>query len=188
MKLKEILAKHSVDSAELLSDLEAFVDGMDTIPKSRFNEVIKQRNEAKADLAEKESQVTDLSAKVNTLTEKEKELAAYKTKWEKTETERFENIKTKWENESKIFDIDETDKRFEKVNGVKDSFIFGTEEKPLTQPDIEKNLEKLNLLKKTGVFEVPSSGADFDKGKPKDKPKPTVRDEKNAYLSMFKKK
>ena len=186
MDLKKILAKHGVESAELLADLQAGIDNMDSIPKTRFNEVIKQRNEAKADLAEKESQLSSLEEKVKALRNERKELAEYKTKWETAESERLASIKEEWAEKSKIFEIDETDKRFDTVKSLRESFVFAQEGEELSKDQLLSNIKQMRLLEKANVFEVKEEHPDYDRGKGKGTN--TQGSVKNPYVSMFKKK
>ena len=168
MDLKALFAKHSVESAELLADIQASLDSSDMIPNSRFKQVIKERNELRADAAEKESNIETLKAEKEKLATEKNSLTEYKTKWEGEETKRTAKIKTDWENKKKIFAIDSTDKRFEKVSEIKDSFVFAAEGEELTPEQMKSNLEKMVFLEKAKVFGTSEEAPNYDRGKVKE--------------------
>jgi hypothetical protein len=183
MKIKELLAKHGVENAELLSDIESAIDSSDMIPKSRFNSVIKERNTLRADVAEKDSVIETLKTEKETLKTQTEELTGFKTKWESQQEARNNEILSNWEEKAKIFAIDETDKRFETVNNLKESFVFAEEGKKLSPEQANSNLEKYNLLEKAGAL-VLDDGTNYDKGKG-GKKKSERKDIQNPYNSMY---
>jgi len=187
MDLKALFAKHSVESAELLADIQSSLDSSDMIPNSRFKQVIKERNELRADMAEKDSNIETLKAEKELLATDINGLTKIKTMWEGEETKRTAKIKTDWEDKSKIFDIENTDKRFDKVSEMKDSFVFAAEGEELTPEQMKANVEKYTLLEKTGVFGVSKDSVDYDKGKVITEVKSRFKG-KNPYVNMMKKK
>lgn len=96
MTLLDILKKHSIDNDDLKSELEKFVSDSlseksgDTIPKDRFKEVIKQKNEAIEKLSNIEIELEAL---------KKIDVTAYKNANEKLTAEN-ETLK------NKFFDIE----------------------------------------------------------------------------------
>jgi len=187
MDLKALFAKHSVESAELLADIQSSLDSSDMIPNSRFKQVIKERNELRADMAEKDSNIETLKAEKELLATDINGLTKIKTMWESEETKRTAKIKTDWEDKSKIFDIENTDKRFDKVSEMKDSFVFAAEGEELTPEQMKANLEKMAFLEKAKVFDTSEEAPDYDKGKGK-RDKDSRFKGKNPYVNMMKKK
>ena len=64
MTIQELFAKHGVESADLITAVEGYIseitkDKDNMIPYDRFKEVIKQKNELQAKIAEFETQIVD---------------------------------------------------------------------------------------------------------------------------------
>ena len=171
MKFAEILAKHGVENAELVKALKTALDNSGRLPEGRATEIITQRDNLIADLLEKNAEIEQLKSKIETnqtkFTEEINGLTEYKTKWEGEETKRTAKIKTDWENKKKIFAIDSTDKRFEKVSEIKDSFVFAAEGEELTLEQMKSNLEKMVFLEKAKVFGTSEEAPNYDRGKVK---------------------
>jgi len=158
MTIKELLttcgyvAGDNVNEGKLETELAKMFDSGDTIPKSRFQEVLTQRNEATAKVVELETEKTANDTKLAEATTK---LEASKNL--QTELDTFktaETSKLKAEHESKIaelFTLKEDDKRFEKFAKVKGDFIFNAEGNYSTE-ELKSNLKTFGFLEKTGYL------------------------------------
>jgi len=116
-KVSELLGKHAVENAELKAELEQLLaaaeqNNTDMIPKSRFSEVIKQRNEANAKIAELESDLEQKHSKIETLENDYSEAGKWKEELESFKAKQSSEMRSNWLEKSKLLDVKETDKNF----------------------------------------------------------------------------
>lgn len=76
-------------------------------------------------------------------------------------------LRSKWTEASKIFSIDQTDKRHSVVTSVKSRFKFAPDGSELAIDDVKANLSAYELLQAAKAFDLPTTGS------PQPSPKPT---------------
>jgi len=156
-KVTELLAKHSVESAELEAALEQLLTtaeskSTDGIPKGRFNEVIRERNELKADVEELNAKITGLETKISDSKVKLTEAKAIKDELDSFKNKAFNESKSVWLDKSKLFDVAEDDKKYPDIQKIKSDFIFKEKPEDYTEEDIAQNLNMLKPYEKIGYF------------------------------------
>ena len=150
-KLAEVVAK-------VKTAVDAELSKSDTVPKSRFSEVIKERNDATAKLAETEVEIEGLKTKLTEQQEQISQANTYKEKLEKYEQESFSKVKEAWSNKAKFFEVDEKSKDKDRIEKLKSKFSFAKEGEELTKEQISKNNELYDILVDTGAIVVGSGG------------------------------
>lgn len=179
MAVKELLAKHGVDNAELMTAIEGLLataesKNTDGIPQSRFNQVVKERNDLRADLAEKQSEIDQLKAKVDGDAKEITRLKSVETKFNDFKTAEETKVLNAWSEKAKVFSVPDSDPTFEKVEKIRGKFKFPGKDETLTAEQAQHNLEIFNVIEETGYFgkinplpdETPAHGSPtFKKGK-----------------------
>jgi len=168
-KIQEVLAKHGVENAELIAELETVIQTAeskntgDGIPYSRFKEKVSQYNNAVADNAELKTQLEQLNEKLNQSATQIGELSKYKTEFENVQKQKFEKNLEKWNSSKEIFNVAEGDKIFEKVAKVKHRFNLADD---LTPDQIQSNLAMLDTYNEVGYFNMESKPTGYTDAKP----------------------
>lgn len=132
----------------------------DGIPTDRFNEVIKQRNELKADLAEVKSELEGLQSKVEQKDSQLQDMETYKTQYEEWKKSENEKQKQLWEQRKQLLNVDETDPRKEKIDKIIGKFNMTDELKP---EDIEANNSMFDIYNDVGFFDKENPDLKKDK-------------------------
>ena len=156
-KVSKLFADAGVDNAELITGVEQLLttaesQKSDGIPKGRFNEVIAERNNLKADVAELEAKITGLETKLNDSKEKIKAAKAVQDELDEFKNKAFNENKGNWLEKSKVFYVGEDDKNFAKIEKIKGDFIFKDKPEEYTEQDIAHNLSMLKPYEKIGYF------------------------------------
>ena len=166
MNLVELLKKHGIEDNIVISEVEGYVnsklaENSDSIPKSRFDEVIKQRNELRADLSEREAKIENLNKKIETFdnSDLKAQLETFKTENETLKQNVYETKKAQWEKVSGFFNDDNTKDKAEKI---KKFFQFPEGEQDLTLDQIDNNLKEYERFEAAGVFNVEQAQQSFD--------------------------
>lgn len=145
-----------------------------TVPYSRFKEKVDDYNSLKVDYDKAvetsktyTEQIESLSTEKTKLQASINELSAYKSKYselEKIEQERAKQENTKlmetYEAKMKLFEVKESDSRYNKLTGAKAKLITPNEGETLSIDQIKSNMEKIELLESAGIFEQ-QEGADI---------------------------
>lgn len=192
MALKEILDKiqkglHADADSNLRSMIADAIEEASTViesngAKNRESERLRKQNEALQEAIEaKENEIKalksdDKSAEIERLKAIETEFTAHKQELDN-------KVIADWKAKSEIFNIKETDKRFEKISKIKDRFTLSDE---ITVDQARKNLDAYNLLSDAGAFDVVTTGTD---GKPPITPagdKPVYKNSAEATLAKLK--
>ena len=102
-----------------------------------------------------------MQEKLETLEKSETELTELrklKALYESEKKASYDKRLSSWQEKAKIFSIDKTDKRFDKIEKVKSKFIFPADEKTvLTEEQLALNENTYALLQETGYFELAST-------------------------------
>ena len=185
MSIKELLAKHGVDNAELQVDLESLLSTAeskktDGIPYARFKEKVEEVRNLQADKAELENKVTGLEKEIETNKTEVDRLKGIETEFNTYQEKQFETAKSEFEKIVEQLSVKETDPKHEQYKKVLGKFKLGTKEEPLTKEQIERNLEIYNLAKELGGLD--SSDKNFEDGK---SPKPKPSDIPDPLIEAF---
>lgn len=117
----------------------------------------KRRREKNDQLAAK---ITDLEDAATTLEKDKAEIARLKKVEQELNSlkqQESDKVVNAWIEKSKVFEIDKTDKRYEKIQAIKPKFKFGDDSTPLTAAEAAANLEKLELLETSGALIIPDT-------------------------------
>ena len=176
MKLRDVLKKHEITDEKIVNDIEEYVSSTladksdNMIPKSRFDEVIKERNELRADLSEKDGEIGNLNAKIEKLSESEKTISVLEEDNKNLKKDLYDWKLGLWKEKAVYF---ADDKFKDKAEKIKDDFVFPDEGKELTLEQIEQNLKQIKPYEKAEYFEQRKS---FDGTKPKGTPPTPSKD------------
>jgi len=176
-KVSELLAKHGVENAEVKAELEQLLatvesDKTNGIPESRFKEVIKERNEARARIVEMESELEQSQSKLEKLETDYSEAGKWKQELDAFKEKQFNESRTLWIEKSKLFKVEETDKMFSKIDKIKADFVIKENPEDYTNEEIAQNINALKPYEKIGYFAVDNKDPGFDDSRSK-KEKPT---------------
>ena len=157
--LKELFAKHGVDNAELLAEVEGQLTAAeskqtDGIPYKRFKEKVEEVNNLKADLAEKEIKIEKLESKSKTVAEEVNRLKGIEAKHQKVVEATQKKQADLWESRKKVFEVAESDPTFEKVQKIIGKFKIGDE---LTPDQIEVNNNLYDTYDEIEYFGKPTT-------------------------------
>jgi len=153
-KIADLLPEDSGEAKALLADArreaKTIVDELhdaNAESKSRKETIrqLKSDLESKEDFAQTESK---LKAEIEQLKKVKAEYDAFR----KAEDEKIVNM---WLEKAKLFDIPETDKRHAKIQAIRPKFHFAEGDNQVSVEQAKANLEKLELLETTGVFDIP---------------------------------
>lgn len=125
-----------------------------TVSLKKFKSVWSEKQKLKDELAVYEAKMSDYETKVQNYTSKLEEYRGIDEKLKKWEADRLADKTNEWLEKSKVLNINEGDKGFEKINKIKEKFVFGSEEKPLTSEDIDKNNELFSIYSDANYFDV----------------------------------
>ena len=140
---KALLADAKREAQTIIDDLKS-ANGESKARKEQIRE-LKAELESKEDFTATESK---LKAEIESLRKVKAEYDAFR----QAEDEKIVNM---WLEKSKVFDVDKTDKRFDKLQSLRPKFTFAEGDAKLGVDQAKANLEKLELLETTGVFEIP---------------------------------
>lgn len=142
---KALLADAKREAQTIIDDLKS-ANGESKARKEQIRE-LKAELESKEDFTATESK---LKAEIERLCKVEAEYQDYL---------KAEDIKVvnAWTEKAKVFEVQEHDKRYERIQAVKADFAWAAEGKTLTAAEAKSNLEKLGLLEKAGAFAMPET-------------------------------
>jgi len=155
-KIADLLPEDSGEAKALLADArreaKTIVDELhdaNAESKSRKETIrqLKSDLESKEDFAHTESK---LKAEIESLRKVKAEYDAFK----KAEDEKIVNM---WLEKAKVFDVDKTDKRFDKLQSLRPKFHFAEGDNQVTVEQAKGNLEKLELLELSGALVIPDT-------------------------------
>lgn len=162
---------------ELLKQIVSIVSDVEGVDINKINSAIAEatelhnvqieRNKELAEEAKtKRNRINELKSELETVTEKTSQYSDYdelKNKLNSFEEERMNSLRTKWTEEAKCFDVKEDDPNFSKISKVKSKFNF---DENLTEEQINKNLELLEVFKEMDFFESPKTTDPVPNSKP----------------------
>ena len=96
-----------------------------TIPYPRFKEVISERNDLQAEIAEREATIDKLKKSQSNFKEKIADLNESKAELDEWKQKRHEKNLAQWEQKRKVFDVEEGDPNYEKIEKIKHRFKDG---------------------------------------------------------------
>lgn len=153
-KLANLLPEDSGEAKALLADAkreaQTIIDDLKSAngeSKSRKEQIreLKAELESKEDFTATESK---LKAEIESLRKVKAEYDAFR----KAEDEKIVNM---WLEKAKVFDVDKTDKRFDKLQSLRPKFAFAEGDNQVTVEQARANLEKLELLEASGALSIP---------------------------------
>ena len=155
-KLANLLPEDSGEAKALLADAkreaQTIIDDLKSAngeSKSRKEQIreLKAELESKEDFSATESK---LKAEIESLRKVKAEFDAFR----KAEDEKIVNM---WLEKSKVFDVDKTDKRFDKLQSLRPKFAFAEGDNQVSVEQAKANLEKLELLELSGALVIPDT-------------------------------
>ncbi len=186
MTLTDILAKHAIENNDLLNDLQLVLDEIQTassenqIPKSRFDEVISQRNELREEVRELQLELEGYKRKLKGF--EDLNVEALQEELEGLRVQVQESRRKRWEEYERFFEVPEDDPRYMKMLRIRDDFRFGTDTEPLSPDDINHNLQTIKPYLKAGYFEKEQT---YDSARPIQGIKPCKRTDLTEVFKAF---
>jgi len=181
MKLRDVLKKHEITDEKIVNDIEEYVSSTlaeksdNMIPTPRFNEVIEQRNELRAELSELKGEYDILEKKLEKFGESEKTISVLEDENKNLKKSVLEIRTNQWNERSKYF----TDEKYkEKADKIREDFIFPEKDKELTLEQVENNLKQFKPYEKAEYFEARKI---LDGTKPQGSPPPVVKDPLDVF-------
>ncbi len=135
----------------------------ESIPYDRFKQVIAERNNLQADLANLEAQIDSWKAKYEKSTKSIEELNVFKTELEEIKKNQFEKNLSEWKVKQKIFEVEEGDPNYEKVQKIKHRFKFGEDLQP---SEVAQNMEIIKTYDEIDYFQSTKESTGFNSKKP----------------------
>ena len=142
---KALLADAKREAQTIIDDLKS-ANGESKARKEQIRE-LKAELESKEDFSATESK---LKAEIESLRKVKAEFDAFR----KAEDEKIVNM---WLEKSKVFDVDKTDKRFDKLQSLRPKFAFAEGDNQVSVEQAKANLEKLELLELSGALVIPDT-------------------------------
>ena len=177
MAIKQILDKikghigadASAELSSLIADAIREADDM-TDSLASVNKESKSRKEK---IREMEAQLESLNEKLanNDPSKHQAEIERLKQiegKYNEVLTSQESELRQKWQEYAKVFNVEKTDKRYEIVTSVKDQFKFADADKELPIEHVKANLASYELLQKAKAFDAPATGFPQPAPKPVD--------------------
>jgi len=138
-----------------------------SIPYNRFKEVIGEKNNLQAELAQKEVELDDWRKKYEKSTATIEELNKHKAELETIKKRQYEKNMTEWKSKEKLFEVEEGDPNYDKVQKIKHRFKLGEDLQP---NDVAQNLEILKTYDEIDYFQPDKNSAGFNSKKPQGHP------------------
>lgn len=137
-----------------------------TIPYARFKQVISEKNNLQAEIAQKEVELEEWKKKYDTSAATIEELNKHKAELESIKKRQYEKNLSEWKSKENLFNVEEGDPNYEKVQKIKHRFKLGEELQP---SEVAQNLEVLKTYEEINYFEHSNDPAGFNSKKPKGK-------------------
>ncbi|MCD4650631.1 MAG: phage scaffolding protein [Candidatus Cloacimonetes bacterium] len=179
MSLQELLKQYEINNPELIEAVDQWVneklsdENGSKIPKSRFDEVIGQRNKLREELEESAATIATQDEKLVQYTEIDVDTLQSENK------QLTEDIRaiyaTQWQNYANMLDVSENHPQYDKINRIRDDFRYSDSE--LSLEDLKFNLQAIQPYLKAGLFDT----TDFDNTRPQ-----TGDTGKTNLINMFK--
>lgn len=138
-----------------------------TIPYPRFKEVISERNNLQAEIAEREATIDNLKQSQSEFKEQIADLNKFKKELDVWKKQRHEKNVAEWDLKRKVFDVEEGDPNFEKIEKIKHRFKTGDE---LSPSDVAQNIEVFKTYEEINYFAQDDTKSGFSTKKPDGKP------------------
>jgi len=133
----------------------------------RFKEVIREKNDLQAELAQKEAEVEQWKKKVEDSTAVIINLNKYKDELESIKKRQYEKNMSEWKQKENLFSVEEGDPNYEKVQKIKHRFKLGEELQP---SEVAQNLEILKTYDEIDYFQPDKNSPGFNYKKPQGSP------------------
>lgn len=156
-RVTDLFTTHGVENAELIAGIEQLLTtaeskNTDGIPKGRFNEVVKERNELRADIEELNAKISGYETKLEASKEKLESAKAVQNELDEFKHAAFKEKRELWVEKAKLFNVAEDDKKYPDVIKIKDDFVFCDNIDDYKESDIVQNLNMLKPYEKIGYF------------------------------------
>lgn len=142
---KALLADAKREAQTIIDDLKS-ANGESKARKEQIRE-LKAELESKEDFTTTESK---LKAEIESLRKVKAEYDAFR----KAEDEKIVNM---WLEKAKVFDVDKTDKRFDKLQSLRPKFAFAEGDNQVSVEQAKANLASLELLELSGALVIPDT-------------------------------
>lgn len=142
---KALLADAKREAQTIIDDLKS-ANGESKARKEQIRE-LKAELESKEDFTHTESK---LKAEIDALRKVKAEYDAFR----QAEDEKIVNM---WLEKAKVFDVDKTDKRFDKLQSLRPKFAFAEGGNQVTVEQAKANLASLELLELSGALVIPDT-------------------------------
>ena len=142
---KALLADAKREAQTIIDDLKS-ANGESKARKEQIRE-LKAELESKEDFTHTESK---LKAEIDALRKVKAEYDAFR----QAEDEKIVNM---WLEKAKVFDVDKTDKRFDKLQSLRPKFAFAEGGNQVSVEQAKANLASLELLELSGALVIPDT-------------------------------
>ena len=142
---KALLADAKREAQTIIDDLKS-ANGESRARKEQIRE-LKAELESKEDFTHTESK---LKAEIDALRKVKAEYDAFR----QAEDEKIVNM---WLEKAKVFDVDKTDKRFDKLQSLRPKFAFAEGGNQVSVEQAKANLASLELLELSGALVIPDT-------------------------------
>ena len=151
--LKELLTKHGVENATLESEINVLITSAGSqnsgIPKDRFDKVIGERNQLRADVSELEATIAEMKGSVETTNSELTRLKGIETEYTTLKEAGNKAELEKWNKRKKILEVDETSPDWDKVQKVLHKFNIGDD---LTPDQVRANNNLFETYEEVDYF------------------------------------
>jgi len=138
--LKELLAKHGVENANLEAEVNVLLTSAGSqnagIPKDRFDTVIGERNQLRADVSERDATIAEINATIETQKADIDRLSGIEVEYKTFKDAENKRELDKWIERKKVLMVDDSNPDYEKVQKVLHKFNVSEE---LTPEQIKSN-------------------------------------------------
>jgi len=124
------------------------------VPYDVFAKYATEKTRLSGALAEANVKMEEYSNRMSGMESKLTEYKGYKEQIDKFNTDRLTERTTKWNDMAKVLSAVEGDKNYDKVQHVLGKFNMATEDVKLTDEQLTKNFELMEIYNDTNYFEV----------------------------------
>ena len=129
MTVKELFANAGVENAGLVTEIESLLSIAESkntgIPKSRFNEKVRECNELKADKVELENKVAELEGNIEKNNTEIERLKGVEVKFNEHRQKEDEKELAKWKEREKILTVTDADPTYDAMQRIINKFAIG---------------------------------------------------------------
>jgi hypothetical protein len=155
MSLQEILDRHAPEAPALLEELEGYLNGRlseaGSIPKSRFDEVIAQRNSLREHTRGLSDELVALRERLDGIPESQ----ALHEENEKLTRQVLAGLRREWSQYAPLFELEQGHPLHGKVERIRDDFEFPMEDEEWGAEALEHNLRAIRPYLLADYFKSP---------------------------------